>query len=810
MKLRTKVILFVAAIVLILSALVVAYLEIYVHESFKRQILNNLNVVAQENGSTYFAFIKGLKTRALDWSSDNYLKNITEKIIDPTLSPREHKDAVDTFGKYLREKKMQYDKSVLIVDMLDQNGIVIASSRTARIGTNEHEEEVTKSAHYFSKTITAGFGEVFARSVVFEEDETPEPMFHLTTRLFSTKLDAQGKFTPLPAVLLVHFVSLPQLTDLLLGNSSAFSQRSMRVDQGFVQGLKTLEVYLVNNDGLIVTPTRSVKNILEKKHISTKPTEECFNNGKEVKGEYQNSLGVLVVGVSVCLPQDGLVLINEVDVDEAYTLYNDLVQKTIIAGGVTFLLVVFIILLATRRSLRRLDLVVLAAEAVARGDFAVRAPVLGKDEIGYLAQIFNTMLDVTEESKNSLKEAEKKNQEEAVILAQDLEDHKKQEASLEDSKRATLNLLEDSWQAKESLEVEKNRLNTIITSIGEGLIIIDEQYKIILSNPKVVEMFGFLTYELLGKDLRVVVKLWKKRKDEIPVEKWPIEEVFLTKKTIIADLEDDFSITTENHKEHIPIAFSVSPLTGGLRGVVIIFHDVTEDREFDDAKSGFISVASHQLRTPLTTIRWYSEMLLSGDAGELSESQRDFLGEIHGGAERLYQTIDLLLGISRVESGKMKSEKTPLDLTAVTAGIVKELRPQIDEKKIGLTTIPPEGDVVIVVLDSLTLRQVILNLLSNSIRYTNDQGTIEVRWLVNGEKTEVTYSVHDNGIGIPEAQRGRIFSKFFRAENALSKVPDGSGLGLALVKELVESWGGKVWFETTEGQGTTFYFTVPL
>jgi two-component system sensor histidine kinase VicK len=103
-----------------------------------------------------------------------------------------------------------------------------------------------------------------------------------------------------------------------------------------------------------------------------------------------------------------------------------------------------------------------------------------------------------------------------------------------------------------------------------------------------------------------------------------------------------------------------------------------------------------------------------------------------------------------------------------------------------------------------------LNLLSNSINYTNDDGSIEVTWRLKEGRKEVVYSVHDNGIGIPENQKARIFSKFFRGENARTQVPDGSGLGLALVKNLVESWGGQIWFESEQNKGSTFSFTIPL
>ena len=444
------------------------------------------------------------------------------------------------------------------------------------------------------------------------------------------------------------------------------------------------------------------------------------------------------------------------------------------------------------------------------GDLASQAPVRSKDETGRLAIMFNTMVESLRVNQKELKESKLALEEKAVALEKDVAEHKKQEQFLEESKRATLNLLEDSWKAKEALAIEGNKLQTILSSIGDGLILIDGSYRVALVNPSASRMFGMAEEELIGQDLRSVITLWRKGKDIVPPTSWPIEEVFLTKKVINGTLEDNLSISTEKHPDKTPIVFSLAPLGGGHAGVVIIFRDASRDRELDEAKSGFISVASHQLRTPLTSIRWYSEMLLSQDAGPLNDSQKDFMNEIHGGAERLYQTVDLLLGISRVESGKIKMDRAPIDVGAFTGEITKELASQIDMKNLALSVIPPDREPVIVWLDSLTLRQVIINLISNSIRYTNEHGLIEIKWWMGDEGREVVYMVHDNGIGIPENERSRIFSKFFRAENARSQVPDGSGLGLALVKELVESWGGKIWFDTAEGQGATFFFTIPL
>lgn len=802
MKLKTKIILFFATFIVSLTAVMFIYFTDFVRGSFKDEIDKNLRIVVETNEETYIGFINGLKARALDWSSDRYIKELSESILNTSLSHSLHTETVNDFVAYVNEKRIPYATDILIADILDRNGIVVASSRPKRIGIDEYKEEMTNKSHYFSKTITAEFGEVFMRSAVFEEDETDDPMFHATVRLFSTKVDAHGKFIPLQGVLLVHFISLPQLSDLI-SNIKKYVTDIPSVSNDTAR--HSFETYVVNRDNIIVASThKDSEEDLKKNESAISPlTGACFSRGEEGSAEYKNYDGSLVVGAVTCLFDEGVAIVVEKNYQDAYAIYNALFSKTAIWAAFFFLLSVAMIILTVRRPLFNIASIATVAAKVSRGNLSVRNTVNSRDEIGYLAQIFNTMLDTIVDSN-------KKMTGQTLLLKEDIKRHEEQEKFITESKRATLNLLEDAWETKESLEVEKNRLNTVISSIGDGLILIDAQHKIALVNPKAAEIFIIPREELIGKDLRTVMKLWIKRTKELATAEWPTTEMFLKKTVVLVDMEDNLSLTTDKRTDKLPVALSIAPLGGGLAGAVIVIRDVTEDRALDDAKSGFISVASHQLRTPLTTIRWYSEMLLSGDAGDLSVSQRDFLNEIHGGAERLYQTIDLLLGISRIESGKMKSEKTPINLTATTEDVVKELRPQIDLKKIIFTIIPPEGDAVTVILDSIMLRQVMLNLFSNSIRYTDEYGAIEARWSMNESKDEVTYSVHDNGIGIPESQRGRIFSKFFRAENALSKAPDGSGLGLALVKELVESWGGKVWFETTDGHGTTFYFTIPI
>ena len=219
-------------------------------------------------------------------------------------------------------------------------------------------------------------------------------------------------------------------------------------------------------------------------------------------------------------------------------------------------------------------------------------------------------------------------------------------------------------------------------------------------------------------------------------------------------------------------------------------------------------MAAHQLRVPLTSVRWFTEMLLHGDVGPLTPEQQNVAQEISSATARMSKLISLLLQITRVESGRLKVEPTPLNLKSITQEVIIELKSFLENKsqKIEISTAPDALPLMPVDYDIIW--QVIQNLISNASRYSPDGGKIFIS--IVAKKDRIEYSVRDEGIGIPAAEQARIFEKFYRATNVLKPVPDGSGLGLALVKSLVDGWGGKVWFESKEGEGSTFFFTIPL
>jgi len=242
-------------------------------------------------------------------------------------------------------------------------------------------------------------------------------------------------------------------------------------------------------------------------------------------------------------------------------------------------------------------------------------------------------------------------------------------------------------------------------------------------------------------------------------------------------------------------------------GAVATFRDMTKEREIDRAKTEFVSLASHQLRTPLSTINWYAEMLLAGDAGELNDEQRTYLDEVYQGNQRMVDLINSLLNVSRLELGTFSVDPEDTDVVALAQSVLNEQAPQVKERDIQLSaTLDPSTPHLYA--DPKLLRMVLQNLISNAIKYTPIGGSVSVKVEPSGDA--ISMRVADTGLGIPKEDQGRIFSKLFRATNARESDTDGTGLGLYIVRSVVEHSDGTIRFESEEGKGTVFYVELPL
>lgn len=244
------------------------------------------------------------------------------------------------------------------------------------------------------------------------------------------------------------------------------------------------------------------------------------------------------------------------------------------------------------------------------------------------------------------------------------------------------------------------------------------------------------------------------------------------------------------------------------RGVLLVLRDTTREAEMQEAKNQFVSSVTHELRTPLASIRAYVEMLVDGEA-EDERTRKDFYEIIEGEAERLASLIDNILNISRIESGLVRIDRRPQSPTLVGEKALEVIESQAKLKDLTIRRelLPPTFQVV---ADHDLLHQVILNLLSNAVKYTPEGGCVTLRTVVDPERQVCRTEVQDNGAGIPEKDLPHVFDKFYRVEknNSLAK---GTGLGLPLVKRVIEhDFGGLVYATSREGEGSTFGFELPL
>lgn len=230
-------------------------------------------------------------------------------------------------------------------------------------------------------------------------------------------------------------------------------------------------------------------------------------------------------------------------------------------------------------------------------------------------------------------------------------------------------------------------------------------------------------------------------------------------------------------------------------------------RDLDKMKSEFVSLATHQLRTPLSGVRWSLSMLLNGEMGELTPEQKLYVMKTYESNNRMITLINDMLQADRVEGGTLKFKFTPTNLTYLFENVLTELR-QVGEKRKVSVNFKSETDIPPLMMDSENMRIVLQNLIDNAIKYSRENSEVTVELKKSDVNIEIT--VQDQGIGIPLENQANIFKRFFRAPNAVHTETDGSGLGLYIVESIIQRHRGTIRFVSTENVGTTFYVTLPI
>ncbi|HSX45482.1 MAG TPA: ATP-binding protein [Candidatus Saccharimonadia bacterium] len=344
----------------------------------------------------------------------------------------------------------------------------------------------------------------------------------------------------------------------------------------------------------------------------------------------------------------------------------------------------------------------------------------------------------------------------------------------------------------------------IFTSIGDGAISTDEFGRITRVNPTAQQLLGYSEKELVGQWFPKIVRAVTIDDRSVNLIDRPITKAFLAGKPISENL---FYLTKNGSK--IPVAITCSPIivNGKPLGAIEVFRDITFEHEVDRMKSEFISLASHQLRTPLSAIKTYTHMLSDGYMGDLNDAQKKSLETIIGAANRMNELISTLLNITRIESGTIAISRKLLQIDKLANEVARELELMASGKSIKLLVAVKGKGSTTIKTDALIVKEVLINLVSNAIKYTPDDGDVSI--IVRPRRADILVEVHDSGWGIPKISQDQIFTKFFRAQNIVRRETTGTGLGLYLVKGLLDALDGRIWFVSHEDKGTSFFFTLP-
>lgn len=348
--------------------------------------------------------------------------------------------------------------------------------------------------------------------------------------------------------------------------------------------------------------------------------------------------------------------------------------------------------------------------------------------------------------------------------------------------------------AREHSEASQNQ--AILEGIADGVIVFDQEARAIIANPAIGRLLDRPLRDIIGSKIEALMPA----------------DVSNTDRELMTYLLHDTgsrrpSIKIGWGQRTLSVSFApVEGATGEATGTVAVFRDFTKEAEIDRMKSDFVSIASHELRTPLTSIKGYLELVMMGAAGQANDQQMTFLRVARDNADRLYELVDGLLDVSRIESGRIE-----LDVKLVSVGEIIELvagtlQKQFEDRSLALK-LEIEPHLPQVLGDPGRISQVMFNLMSNAYKYT-PKGQVTVRACRQDNAVQV--DVIDTGLGISAKDQEKLFSRFFRAGDAAVRQQPGTGLGLNITKSLIEMHGGQIWVESESGVGTTFHFTLPL
>jgi len=360
------------------------------------------------------------------------------------------------------------------------------------------------------------------------------------------------------------------------------------------------------------------------------------------------------------------------------------------------------------------------------------------------------------------------------------------------------------------LQLERAQINAMIRSIDDPAIAYSQNFEVILANPALEKLTNLKKEELIGKI--ITPEMANNQKFSLLVK-----IIFPSLAPAVLEQQLDTYPQKVKVKFFEPQELTLEIVTtkvidekGKVYGFLKVIHNLTREENLRKIQSDFITIAAHQLRTPLSGLNWILDVLSQNETGPLNETQKDLLEKAKAALSESIETVEDLLNAAQIEEGKFGFEFSLNDLEKIIETTLTKFEPIAEKNNIKLIFYRLKPPLNPIVIDPLRIKLVMEILIDNAIKYNVLNGEVRIKLEVLKDRPFVMVSVEDTGIGISEEEKEKVFTKFFRSQKVVKKETLGTGLGLYLAKNIIERHGGKIWFKSEENRGTTFYFTLPL
>lgn len=516
------------------------------------------------------------------------------------------------------------------------------------------------------------------------------------------------------------------------------------VSNWFVGQGKQVRAVLVYENGDFIANQKDYEGTIEERDLrGVWIVEEAIKQSREIEYSDENNEYFKSIAVPITSSDNNIIGAVYISADLSSVEENLNNIRSILANATIWALCITALLgnLLSKTFTGPIKEVTSKAERLAKGDFGQVIAVKSRDEVGQLTEMFNYL---------------------TVRLKSNIEE----------------------------MAREKNKVETILTNMTDGIIAVDAEGIVILANPAVYNIFNISKEELLNRDFDSVSEKL---------------EFGLSHEELLQDSDQNYNILGINNRIIKVSVVQIMNDRNKAEGAMLVFQDVTEQEKLDKMRKEFVANVSHELRTPLTTIKSYTETLLDG-AMENREYTENFLKVINSESERMTRLVKDLLQLSKLDYDKMEWNMKTLDMKHILKDCVEKMVMAAKQKNQTLAFVSDE-ELCDINGDKDRIEQVIINIISNAIKYTPENGSIRVKAAMHRNNVQVR--IADTGMGIPKEDLPRLFERFYRVDKARSRAMGGTGLGLSIAKNIVEAHKGSIRIESEYGKGTEVIIDFP-